>query len=193
MNKEDKNKNWIYLFVGVICIVVVVVLVVLLFLQGDTKITGEGEVTMSESISCEAEDFWYPFFTYDNSNSKSIKINILFDDNEKMETISIVYRLGYDDEMLAKESKAINHAAMGKLFEADSIMVDSFESRYSDMGDAMQMDMYARAKEINGVTAKYFLLNGSNNYNRDTLTKNYNDKGLNCVILNKQDNDKGGK
>lgn len=193
MSEESRSKKWIYFLVGSVCVVLVVVLVILFFLQGDTKITGEGDVSVVESITCEAEGLWYPYFSYDNSNSKSIKINALFDNRDKLDTISFVYRLGYDDSSMAEQSSASNHAAMAKWFEEDSLGVDSFEIRYSNMGDAMQMEMYAKAQEINGVTAKYFLLNGSNGSNRDALTKNYNDKGLNCVILNKQEKNKGGK
>lgn len=193
MSEVNNQKKWIYFLIGIICIVFVVVLIILFFLQGDTNIVGEGEITIAESFTCEGEGLWYPFFTFDNSNGKSIKINVLLDDKSKLDTINLVYRLKYDSKELSERSEAINFASFGKSLASDSLNAESFESRFVDMEDAMQMTLYAKAKELNGVTAKYFLLNGSNDLKRDTLTKIYNDQGLSCVILNKQEGDKGGK
>ena len=188
MSEEKKgDKKWLYYLIGIICFIVVSVTTIMLLLQGNTTISGGGEVLTPESLTCKAEGLWYPFFSYDNSNNKSIKLNILLDDKGKLNTISLEYRLKYDSSELIDKSKAANHAALNLSFGNNSLSPDSFEARFSNMGDVMQLDMYAKVGEINGVTAQYFLINGTNDLKRDTLTKNYNNQGLNCARLNKQD------
>ena len=184
MERRKESREWIYVLIGIICIIVTVVSIVLFLLQGSTKTITSGEVEVSESVACEVEGISYPFFKYDGSKSKSIKVNIMFD-GDKFETINLIYRLDYDSTEQVEHSNNENHAAMNFSFEADSLGVDYFDAHYSNLGDTAQMTLYAGARELNGVTAKYFLLDGVTNYTRDTITKKYNSQGLNCVIKNK--------
>ena len=185
MEKNRKSDyRWIYALIVVGCVVVAVVLIILFLLQGNIKTTSNSEVEVSESVACEGEGIFYPFFRYDNSKNKSIKINVVFN-GDKFETINLIYKLDYDDAEQIEQSNAENHAAMNKSFADDSLGVDSFGAHYSNLDDGAQMTLYAKAKELNGVTAKYFLLDGVTNYTRETLTKKYNSQGLDCVIKNK--------
>ena len=181
---KKQNREWIYVLIGMICIIVTVVSIVLFLLQGTVKTVSRSEIEVSESVVCEGEGLFYPLFRYDNSKGKSIKINVVFDE-DRFETISLVYKLDYDNTEQSKQSSVENHAAMNKSFYEDSMEADSLDVRYSNLGDAMQMTLYAEAKQLNGVTAKYFLLDGVTNYTRDTITRKYNSQGLDCVIKNK--------
>ena len=183
-NKSKKDHGWIYVLIGLICVIVSIVSIILFLLQGDTKTTSGGKIEVSETITCEGDGIFYPLFKYDNSKRKTILIKALFND-DKFETINLVYKLDYDNIEQAKQSNNENHAAMNKSFAADSLSADSFEAHYSDLKDGAQMALYAKAKELNGVTAKYFLLDGVTNYTKDNLTKKYNDQGLNCIIKDK--------
>ena len=185
MERNNKqNREWIHVLIGIIRIIITVVSVVLFLLQGSTKTVSTGEVEIAESVTCNGEGIFYPIFKYDNSESKSIKINAMFD-GDKFETISLVYKLNYNNSEQIKQSTTENHIAMNKSFDADSLSADSFDTHFSNLADAAQMTLYAEAKELNGVTAKYFLLDGVTNYTKDTMTKKYNSQGLDCVIKNK--------
>ena len=184
MERRKENREWVYVLIGIICIIITVVAIILFLLQGNTKTVSRGEVEISESVTCEGKGIVYPIFKYDGSKEKSIKINVLFD-GEKLEKISLVYQLKYDDSKQIEQSSAENHAAMNKSFEADSLGADALGVRYSNLSDAMQMTLYAEAKALNGVTAKYFLLDGLNSYTKENITKKYNNQGLDCVIKNK--------
>lgn len=184
MKEGKKNRRWIYILIGLICFFVMIVFIILFLLQGNTKTTSRSEVEVSETIICESEGIVYPIFKYDNSKHKTILIKVLFNDG-KFETINMVYKLDYDDIEQVKQSNNENHAAMNKSFAADSLGPDSFMAHYSNLENAAQMTLYAEAKELNGVTAKYFLLDGVTNYTKDSITKKYNNQGMDCVIKNK--------
>lgn len=180
---EKKDYAWVYVLLGMVCIIILIIVWLLYLLQGDTRTTSESEVIRSEAIACDGEGMLYPFFDYDGSNSKMVKINAVFNDDE-LDTIALTVKLYYDDAGQIERSNTNNHAAMNKSFASDALGADSLDAHYSNLQDAMQMTLYARAKDLNGVTSKYFLADGISNYSKDALTRYYNDRGLNCVVKN---------
>lgn len=182
--EKQQNREWVYVLIGIVCIIVTVIAIILYLLQGSTKTISGGEVELSESMACEGEGFFYPMFKYDNAKSKSIKINIMLND-DKIDTINLIYELGYDDAEQIKQSSAENHAAMNFSFEDDSLGPDALRAHYSNLEKASQMALYAEAKDLNGVTKKYFLLDGVNSLTKDNIAKKYNELGMNCEIKDK--------
>lgn len=186
---EDSNRGnqkWVYALMGIICMVVTLVLVALFLMQGNKKVTNTGgDVMATESMTCSSDEVIYPVFTYDNSKKKSLKVNIVLNDN-KLDTISLIAKLYYDDAKEIEQSSAENHAAMNRSFYADSMSADSFEANYSYLEDAMQMTLYAKAKELNGMNAKYFLIETISGYTKEALKNNYNKQGLSCLIKEKE-------
>lgn len=185
MNKDKKaNRNWIYLLIFSICIVVSVVLVILFLLNGSSKIEGVGEIETTESVVCEGDNISYPLFDEDDATKKTIKINILTN-HKKLDTISLIYSMKYASNEAAEKSSVNNHIALNRSFTDSSLGADSFDARFMNHDKEMQMTLYADAKKINGVSAKYFLIDSTKDMTINTLTKNYNSQGLDCVINNK--------
>ena len=181
---QKQNREWIFVLIGIICIIVAVIAVILFLLQGNIRTEGSGEVEMTESVVCEGEGVSYPLFRHDSSNSRTMQISVLLGD-DKIDTINLVYKLDYNSFDESKQSSAENHADMNRSFSEDSMGPDSLGATYSSFDDGMQITLYAKAKELNGVTAKYFLLDGVNSYTKDNIVKKYNGLGLNCEIKDK--------
>ena len=183
MEEKLKNRNtrkMIYAIVGVLLVVTAIVLIILFLLNGRTTIgdTTKTNVT-AESLSCESDDAEYPIFSYDDSDRKNIKINMLFGE-KKLDTLSFVYRLYYTDNDKIVSSEAVNHADMNKSFSKDGLSPDAFGANYALLSDSMQMTLNANKKQIDGVSSKYFLLEGVNNYSKDSLKNHFESKGFKC-------------
>ena len=187
MSEKDKeNQKWTYILMAVICLIIILVPIILLLLQGNREITNsDGEVSVIESMTCSNDGIIYPFFKYDNSTKKSLKINVVLKDN-KLDTINLVAKLYYGDKEQIKQSSAENHIALNESFYADSMDTDSFNANFSYLNDAMQMTLYAEAKDLNGMNAKYFLIETTSGYTKDVLKKDFNKKGLNCILKEKE-------
>ena len=182
MNNNSKGTNWQLLSLAGVVLVIIGVLVILFLANGNTTVTnGEGNVEAAQSLVCEGDNISYPFFSYDNSNSKSIKVSAVFYD-DKLSEISLVYRLSYDNNAQVKESEANNHASLGTRFGEDSLGVDALGVNFSILDKVMQMSLFARANNISSVESKYFLIEDVNGvYKIDNLAKIYTSKGLDCI------------
>lgn len=188
MSGDEKVKSgWFYYLVGVICVVLVVILVILFLLSGRITINTGADSSTVKSVTCEGEGLMYPFFTYDNAKSKSTKIVASMNNNDKLDSINLVYRMEYDNPKQVSESNAVNHVDISKQFAFDSLEYDSFNARFSDLNNVMQMTLYAENRELNGITAKYFLIDGTSVFTINELTKAYNGLGLDCKVYNKRD------
>ena len=183
MEEKSKNKNtrkMIYAIVGVLLVVSAVVLIILYFLNGKTTIGDTTKTDIAtESLSCESDEIEYPIFSYDESDKKNLKINMIFGE-KKLDTLSFIYRLYYSDNNKIIASEATNHADMNKSFSKDGMEADSFDANYALLNDSMQMTLNANKRQIDGISSKYFLLEGANNYSKDSLKKHYESKGFKC-------------
>ena len=185
---EDKKKvkkvGWL-VPTSLVLIFVAIIAIIILLLNGETKITGEFEGQKNtEALICEGEETAYPIFKYDNANSKSLKINAVFED-EKLTSISLIYKLDYDTEEEMKKSESVNHVAMSDNFADDGMEFDDLNSKYSFLDNSLQFSLYGRGDELNQKSLRYFML--LNIYDKDKLTKEkaaktYNEKGLDCEI-----------
>jgi len=184
MKKSDYK--WICLIFGFVFIVVALILAVLFLMKGSKTFTDDGvDYSMVESITCSNEEMIYPFFKYDNAKTRTIKINMILENN-KMDKISLIVNLYYDDVKQIEHSSVENHAAMEQYFYEDSMNASAFDINFSSLDDAVQMVLNARAKDLNGINAKYFLIESVAGYTKETLIKNYNNQGFSCVIKEKE-------
>ncbi len=178
--ENNTTKKIIYAILGVLLIVVAVVLVILFLLRGNTTISDSTRTDIvTESLSCEANDVEYPIFTFDKSDKKSFKINMVFGE-KKLDTLSLIYRLYYSNTDDITESEVTNHIAMNESFADDGLQPNSFGAVFATLNDSMQMTLNAVKKQINGSSAKYFLLEEVANYSKDNLKKHYESKGFEC-------------
>ncbi len=188
--KEEERKtyrsamNWPPL-IGLILIFVAIIGFVMFLQNGETIVTGEfGKSAKRESLACETRNVSYSIFDYDNAKEKNLKINATFSDNG-LDSISLVYRLGYEDETELEYSEARNHATVNQRFYEDGMAPDSLSAKYGIVGDSVQFSIFANDGDMNNKTMKYFLLDNVPDIKTVTLEKMariYNEAGLNCDI-----------
>lgn len=180
---SKKNHSWIYLLIGILLIIVAIVAAILFFLKGSTTTTSTGgEVETTQSITCDSNQATYPFFATNSADRHSLKINVVLE-NDKLSTISLTYQLSYDDTSKIKQVTTDNRISLEDHFAKDGLSYASFDTHFSELDDSSQLTMYAKAKELNGPNAKYFLLEETNgSFKMGAITNAYNKKGLNCVV-----------
>lgn len=189
MNNQADNRrnNTILSLIGLTALIIAIILTLLSMLYGNTTIVEGGDIKTTQSLTCESDQVVYPFFENDKANKRLLKISVIMHD-DKVDTISLVYKLYYDDNRMIDGFTTSLHSAITESFGADGLEADALGATYSVLSDAAQMLLYAEARNINEVTNKYFLLeNVKDVYEKDNVLKAYGAKGLKCV-LNEQDN-----
>ena len=153
-------------------------------MHGSIIITSGDSTSIKPNVlNCESNSIDYPFFTYNNSNSKKLKINLIFSENV-LKTIALEYTLSYSDKTEIIASEAHNHAAMNLSFYADNLDSDEFNAKYTKFTNSMRMTLYAKNVDIDETTTKYFLIKNTDN---EEIPKdffeykaNYEKQGFNC-------------
>lgn len=182
-NNRNKN-NWLWVLLGIIFIVVAVVLVILFLLQGKTFMsTSDGELKNTSALSCTGTDIEYPFIVNDTKNH-SMKIKIIFQSGQ-LNTISLTYQMYYDSVSKIEQNVTDSSIALDKAFYQDGLPPDSLGSKFSALSNSAQMSIFSEAANLNDITAKYFLLEDTeNNYTQNNLKEAYEEKGLECIAKN---------
>lgn len=186
MNNNKTGMSVWLVVVGILCACIAVVCLVIFLLHGETTTTGGyNEGGAQESLTCTSNEVPYPLFEYDESTGKKMEITALFKDGD-LDSISLVYKLDYEDEEKVKKSEAINHVALNNSFHDNGLEADALNATYSKLSDGMQLSLYAEGSNLNAKTLKYFLLKNMFNkpYSRDKITKTYTSQGLNCEARN---------
>lgn len=185
--KKNNSKVWLAI-TGCILIILAVVLIIGFLLQGQTTISGEHqEIEQSPTLTCKANDYEYPFFTYDSSDKKTIEINLIFENN-RIRTAALKYTLYYSDPNIVQQSEAVNHADMNISFTQNGLESEALGVSYSKQTDKLIMTLYANGSDLNSTEAKrYFLLPadaGVSSSSIDYYAKIYKDKDLKCEMTN---------
>lgn len=182
------NTDW-FRYVGIFLVLIAGIFLVWFLMKGKTTISGNWpEPETSQSITCEIDNFAYPFFAYDKSTKKNIKINIIFN-NDNLYSIALINTLYYDTENAIASSEAINHASMGLSFADNDLDAESLGMSFSKLQDSLKMSLYAKKSEINNQSAKYFMLektSADGAYTFDEIKYLYENKGFNCKIINEE-------
>lgn len=148
-------------------------------LNGKTKSYGNHPDNLQlETIRCVSDDYNYPFFTYDNTIRHDTEINVVFN-NEAISSISLVYKLYYENINFAQTSNAFNHAAMNKEFSKEGLQADALNANYNVSDDVMRMSIYANKNTYNDQSKKYFLINGDPK-DKTEYIDNYTQIGFTC-------------
>lgn len=183
MDYKIKSKsNTIIIICAALVSIIAVVCIILFLTKGSTVVSGSyPENQKSVSLRCSADGFGYPFFRYDESNSKNTKIYVIFYENA-VDSISINHTLYYDNIEESTGSEAQNHASMGIHFAEDGLGADPFSAHYSKQQDKMSMTLYAKAQELNNVSSKYFLIKDiSVGSSIDEYMEMYKVQGFSCL------------
>ena len=190
MSKEERGKEgsangWGFAAFGGGVLVVAGVLIVLFLMNGKTtSVGGEEEVTTTASITCQSEgnmgEFTYPF--YAGGGAQEVKINAILK-NDKIDTISLTLRIYAEGEKTIEMNTTKLHGEMNKAFGASQLGADALGATYSSLEDYSQMILYSEVSELNGVTERFFLLEGANgSYAKEKIQQVYREKGLGCIF-----------
>lgn len=188
MDNKRKTSKWL-VPTGLVLIFVAIIMMLVFLLKGQTTIIGEYDGQKNtETLVCESNDLAYSFFAFDGSDSKSLKINAIFNEST-IQSISLVYKLNYHDGDTQYYSESRNHSEMNQYFSKDGMKPDSMNAKYSAINNALQFSIFVDRNDITSKTIKYYMLN--NVYNVEKLSikeaaEYYNKKGLGCKI--KQNN-----
>ncbi len=184
--KKDVKISDLLVRGGVLLILTAVILLICFFLYGETEITNERpEIEKTEAITCNISDTIYPFVSYDNAQSKTTRINVVFDD-DKPSVISLVHTLYYNNEKSIIDSENLNHINLNKNFSKDNLGFDALGLKFSKFADGLQMSLYAEGDELNNNSMKYFMLDNiaDNSYNMESMQKFYEERGFECEVNN---------
>ena len=183
MNNQTDNRrsNTILSLIGLTALIIAIVLTILSMLYGNTTIVEGGDVKTTQSLTCESDQIVYPFFKNDKANGRLLKISVIMHD-DKIDTISLVYKLYYDDNRMIDGFTTSLHSAITESFGADGLEADALGVTYSSFSDSIQMTLYTESKSLDGITNKYFLLEDSyGNYDKDTILQVYKARKLKCT------------
>lgn len=156
--KSKRLKTIGVTFVLIAIIVLCVVWVANIF-GGKIVITNTDQTSIkSSSLTCISGDIKYPFFEYDNSTKKQLKIIASFFDNS-LKVITLNYELNYDDVNEINRSEAQNHAAMNISFGKNGFSTDAFNANYTKMSDSFRFSLFTEGSNINSNSGRYFMMN----------------------------------
>lgn len=174
-----RNKNYL-LLCGVFLISFAIVAIFYLFSQNTVITVGEHYKTETSGfLSCIAENLQYPFFTYDNTDSKKTEIKIIFNE-DNIESLSLIQTMYYATDREAVGSEAINHGSMNISFGSE-LGPDALSARYSVFEATMQMTLYIPGKNLNDNTKRYFMINNISD-NIVDLKNTYEEQSFSCII-----------
>ena len=172
-----KNKS-IFILLGFIAISIAIISIFAIFVNGNVKtVNSPASIETTASLSCTIENFTYPFFTYDKSNSKSVDVSLLFNNGE-LSSISLTTKMQYNSDKEANISSSQNHAAMNMSF-GQELGADALSANYSNNNNTFRMSIYANMSQYNDDTKKYFLVETSSE-NINDFEYNYVSKEFNC-------------
>lgn len=180
--KKSLRKNY-YAVGGVTLIILAIIAFVAFLLHGSSIIvSGGGNITITHSVSCEGDGIKYPFGNSDGADKKTLSVKMVLN-GDKMSTISLVYKLYYDDISKIERARTNFNSTINKAFSEDGLEAGAFGATYSALSDNMQMTLYAKAKDIDEVASKYFLLEDTKgDYEKSQILKVYSERGLSCII-----------
>ena len=177
--RVESNRRWVGIWAVVFAVIAIIIGVSVFSL---TRLDSGEEIGSLQvnALTCKSNDYLYPFFVFDNSDSKEFKLIVTFV-NDEARSLSLQQWLNYSNKEIISKSETMNHAVMNKLFEADGMEPDSLGASYSSMHDGVRMGLYSEFKKVGAVGMKYFLLDNVGQYDYNGIKQAYVNLGLSCV------------
>lgn len=181
--KENRNKNKAWMtFLAIFLLCLAVVLIIWFLLKGETRVTGSfPDDTTSVSLSCEREGEPYPFFGYDESESKKTKINMIFQ-QDKLHTISLIQTMIYNNSEYAAKSETLNRVSINENL-GNELSSNSMDVRYTVNGNTMQMVLSVDTDKLSETEKKFFLIE-KDPYTFEQYENNYISQNFICKTNN---------
>ena len=183
ITRTEKSNRFLVLIWSVFFGVISMGLAVSIFSQRETKSGSNEDEVHVKSITCQSDDFIYPFFKDDEIVDEEFKIIVIFD-GEIPRTLSLQQVLYYNDIESIKRSEAENHAIMNNSFDNDGLGADAVNATYSLLSNGMRFGLYGVYEKMSEIEMKYFLLEGVEQYDSETLKSAYEKMGLRCIDSN---------
>lgn len=157
-SKEKKNHKILKLG-GFLLILAIAIIVIIWLLHGKTTTSGQyPENVKNEALTCESSTVAYPKITKANSDSKKLKINLIFNNDAKLKNTSLVYTIYYDDEEEVKKAEAFAHAEFNLGLNANGYSSTKFNNKFARYNNSLIISLFANASEIDEYTAPYFMI-----------------------------------
>ena len=159
-SKKKQKRRGYELIVGILLFVLAIVLIIIFFVKGQVTVTGDfpdNEKTVS--ATCTSSTIGYPFFANNEAAKKDMSIKIVANE-DKVDTLSLLYYLYYGSEDAITSSRDVNHYAVNKAFEEAGLEADALGANYSRLADSFKFTLFAKAPDLNSTTVKFFLLDG---------------------------------
>ncbi|MBR3132095.1 hypothetical protein IKG33_01640 [Candidatus Saccharibacteria bacterium] len=178
---EKRNRRWV--LIGSIVFALIAIVLWIALLSPRKVETGERktEISKVESMACEGSDTIYPYFQFDNSTRRNLKVVATIEDN-KIRSITLQYMLYYNDSELIKRSETENHAAMNLAFAKKDVDGTKMNATYAKLSDAFRFGIYKTTEEMTTAERDFFLLDGVEGDDIAILSQRYNQLGMNCTV-----------
>ena len=183
--KEKKDNKKYFELAGFLLLLLAVVIVIILLLRGKTITTGKyPEDVRNESFTCVAENLDYPVFGKINTK-KSLKITSVFEGEDALQSLSLVYTLYYGSRQEVTASEAHNHAVLNKALGAAGFSASKFNYKFALFDDHLTLQLFASSSDIDEMAAKFLMIATNDEGKIDVKTlkeyvKNYESQGFTC-------------
>lgn len=175
---EKTNKIWVLIW-SLFFWVIIVVLLISVFSVQQTESGTVVENKTTQTVTCESNTMEYPFFSFDESSRKSLRILAVMNE-DTLQTISLQYMLYYDNDELIEKSESLNHAAMNMEFGRKGLASDAIGATYAKLSDGLRFNLYQTTENMVDAEKEYLLLDGISDYSTANLIQMYSSLGMNC-------------
>ncbi len=176
------NRFWVLVWSIFFAIFAIVIAISLASQRGVKKGENPDAIYLS-SLTCESNEYIYPFFTFDESVKSELRIIAIFGDNE-FKTISLQQTLYYDDDESVAASEAVNHAAINISFGDNGLEADALGANFANTQGGMRFGLYETREKIEDEYMQYFLLDEAGGYDYEHVKRAYEELGMTCEGAN---------
>lgn len=157
--KEKKNHKALKL-IGILLFLLIVVIIIIWLLHGKTTTTGQyPENIRNESLSCVSKTKKYSIVDLVDSDEKELKINAIFNGEDSLKNISIIYTLIYATENDAYRSESVAHAELNETLTAAGFNTNKFSNKFARYNERLIISLTANGSELNEFSSRFFELN----------------------------------
>ena len=156
--EKKKNHKFLKLFFFLLFLLIIILIIIWL-LNGSKTISGQyPENVKNESLTCISNNIQYEKTSWIDSDNKELKINAIFNGEDSLKTISLIYTLTYASEEDAYFAEAKSHAQINEGFATIGYNTRKFNNKFSRYDNKLIITLTASGAEIDEYSADYFLL-----------------------------------
>ena len=180
--KDHRTRNLILFLIFIIT----VVLIILWLLRGKTTTAGQYPANVkNETLNCESSNLPYSKITSVSSEQKNLKLNLVFDNSEKLKSIALIYTMGFTNDEEVKRAEAFAHAEFNLGLNAAGFNSSMFENKFARYSNQLIISLFGDLSTLNEYTASYFMIDDAESPDSlpksiDEYAQNYQTQGFTC-------------